>query len=639
MSHPSGAPLGWDILEDDHVVATVGGEDLLLHRVNRHVDGEEVGLLLLAQHGDAVRPLELEDGVVLGQAVLLVETGFAVGGLEVDAALDEVLHVLDHLEHLGRIEGDGFVVFGDGARALGAQPVQVAAPLGGEGDDARLDELLGGGLEVVPGPALLGSGDAGLLEQARVVDDGLVVGVARDADQLAGPATRVHKGREDVGALLGPLLVALEFGVDVDDHAGDVELGGEVVGDVVEVGRRPGGGERFQLVVGDAGRGVGDVDVDLLGVGLGELVEQRDAREPLRARGGVAVVVHEVDRDRTAGLGRGLLAGGAARCQRKCAEPGGAAADDRGPRDLCGYGCHVLFLSLLALRRAAYCCPDQPATHSRRLFATLATGGVHPARRIDVDRDPFRGVPFALAHPVLGGALPVAVGLVPLGELGGAQWLDARLGLLEVVHLDAEVVEAGVAAAVAVDLVFEQGDVDVAVADDDGLVLRVAADLGEAEALNEEVGRRAGVVGGDADVPDRRLRRWCHCLLPTWNVDRSVLSRQGHARAAAEVRFDEAELDLHRLHRNVDVAFGALAGFELPDDVADGADGRALALGREGLLAGGALGYRPASRFTGAPGAEELAVVPGGGAPLGADDVDVEPAVGNEAGFHPASIP
>ena len=177
----------------------------------------------------------------------------------------------------------------------------------------------------------LGVGHPGLLQQARVVDHGLVVGVAGDADQLAGPAAGLQEGGEDVRPLAGPVLVPLELRVHVHDHPGDEELGREVVGDVVEIRRRARRGEGLELVLGDGGLRLGHVDRDLLGVGLAELVQQRHPRRPLRTGGGVAVVVHEADRDRARRLRRRLARGRRGGARRQDGRPAQGGERRQGP--------------------------------------------------------------------------------------------------------------------------------------------------------------------------------------------------------------------------------------------------------------------------------------------------------------------
>ena len=78
----------------------------------------------------------------------------------------------------------------------------------------------------------------------------------------------------------------------------------------------------------------------------------------------------------------------------------------------------------------------------------------------------------------------------------------------------------------------------------------------------------------------------------------------------------DAELDFDVLHGDVDVAGGAFAGFELIDNAEDGADRRAIAARADDFLGDG----RAAAAGT---DTEDVVVLPGVGAAVGADHVDV----------------
>ena len=80
----------------------------------------------------------------------------------------------------------------------------------------------------------------------------------------------------------------------------------------------------------------------------------------------------------------------------------------------------------------------------------------------------------------------------------------------------------------------------------------------------------------------------------------------------------QTELDFHRLHGDVDISGGWLAGFDLPDDIADSANGGTCALGSNRPLVDAALlSIVPADT-------ECFAVVPGEGASFAAVDFDIE---------------
>ena len=87
----------------------------------------------------------------------------------------------------------------------------------------------------------------------------------------------------------------------------------------------------------------------------------------------------------------------------------------------------------------------------------------------------------------------------------------------------------------------------------------------------------------------------------------------------------QAELYLYGLHGDVDIAGGLLAGLDLADDVADGADGGAFALRANVFFVDRAFWTVVAAD------AYRLAIVPGEGPALAAVDLDVE-----EAGDRPA---
>src|SRR5262245_37576022 len=93
------------------------------------------------------------------------------------------------------------------------------------------------------------------------------------------------------------------------------------------------------------------------------------------------------------------------------------------------------------------------------------------------------------------------------------------------------------------------------------------------------------------------------------DVEAAVGDGDGDPRPARQVGVDEGELRLHALHGDVDVPVRALAGLDFPDQVADGADGRAGPGGVELRL----LHRRAAAS---AAHGEVLPVVPAQGLPL-----------------------
>ena len=148
----------------------------------------------------------------------------------------------------------------------------------------RPENFCRGGPEVVPGPALPGSGHPGLLQEAGVVDHGHVVGVAGEADQFPRPGAALQHGRVHVRPLAGPVLLRLELGVHVHQHPGGEHVRGVVVGGVGDVRRGAPGGEGLVLVQGGGAPPLLHVDRDLLLVGLVELVQEIEPGGPLGVR-------------------------------------------------------------------------------------------------------------------------------------------------------------------------------------------------------------------------------------------------------------------------------------------------------------------------------------------------------------------
>src|SRR5262245_6169949 len=85
-----------------------------------------------------------------------------------------------------------------------------------------------------------------------------------------------------------------------------------------------------------------------------------------------------------------------------------------------------------------------------RSLAAGAAGPDPPAGLVDVDGDTVRRNPLPLADPVVRRAFRVAVGPVVLRQLGRAQRHQLRLGCFQILHLEPEVVQARMAAAVTV---------------------------------------------------------------------------------------------------------------------------------------------------------------------------------------------
>src|SRR5262249_14911839 len=108
---------------------------------------------------------------------------------------------------------------------------------------------------------------------------------------------------------------------------------------------------------------------------------------------------------------------------------------------------------------------------------------------------------------VVRGPLGVRTGL--LGETPGLDRLQLLAGLAEVVHLEAEMVDAVVIGPVGADvgillgLPVQNGQVDVAVGQEHRAA-RAATDLLESEALFVKGRDRIGVLGGQRDVLDPR---------------------------------------------------------------------------------------------------------------------------------------
>src|SRR5215471_19481451 len=156
-----------------------------------------------------------------------------------------------------------------------------------------------------------------------------------------------------------------------------------------------------------------------------------------------------------------------------------------------------------------------------------------PARVGDVDDDLVGAAPLHLEVAVPAwsdGGLDAGLA----GEPGALSRVELLAGLVEIVHLETEVVDAVVVGAVSahvgvlLGLVVQDGQVDVAVGEEDGAA-RAAADLLEAEGGSVEGGHLVGVRGGQCDVFDP-----CHDRLllaagtQGWTVGQIVYSREAH---------------------------------------------------------------------------------------------------------------